>query len=99
MRILNRRYDVTGIGSALLDFVVLVDDSFLDEMKLEKGTMHLIDEDRSREIFQRLINYKKEIIPGGSSANTVAGVSALKGKGAFVGRVADDDNEIGRAHV
>lgn len=94
MRILNKKYDVTGIGSALLDFMVSVDDSFIKEMGLEKGGMHLIDEERSRDIFQKIINYKMEIIPGGSSANTVAGVSALKGKGAFVGRVADDDNGL-----
>lgn len=92
MRILNKRYDVTGIGSALLDFMVSVDDSFLDEMGLAKGGMHLIDEERSRYIFQKIINYKMEIIPGGSSANTVAGVSALTGKGAFIGRVADDEH-------
>lgn len=92
MRILNKRYDVTGIGSALLDFMVSVDDSFIKEMGLEKGGMHLIDEERSRYIFQKILNYKMEIIPGGSSANTVAGVSALNGKGAFVGRVADDEN-------
>ncbi len=97
MRILNKRYDVTGIGSALLDFVVLVDDSFLKEMGLEKGTMHLIDEERSREIFQKIAGYKKEIIPGGSSANTVAGVSALNGKGAFIGKVASDEN--GKSYI
>jgi len=92
MIIKKNNYDVTGIGSALLDFMVSVDDSFLKEMGLQKGGMHLIDEARSREIFKIISNLKMEIIPGGSSANTVAGLAALGGKGAFVGRVADDDN-------
>jgi len=92
MIVKKNNYDVTGIGSALLDFMVSVDDSFLAEMGLQKGGMHLIDEARSREIFNIISNLKMEIIPGGSSANTVAGLAALGGKGAFVGRVADDDN-------
>jgi len=54
--------------------------------------MHLIDEARSREIFTIIYDLKMEIIPGGSSSNAVAGLAALGGKGAFVGRVADDDN-------
>ena len=92
MIVKKNKYDVTGIGSALLDFMVYVDDSFLKEMGLEKGGMHLIDEARSRDIFTIIYDLKMEIIPGGSSANTVAGLAALGGKGAFVGRVADDDN-------
>ncbi len=92
MIVKKNKYDVTGIGSALLDFMVTVDDSFLKEMGLEKGGMHLIDEARSREIFTIIYDLKMEIIPGGSSSNAVAGLAALGGKGAFVGRVADDDN-------
>jgi len=92
MIIKKNRYDVTGIGSALLDFMVAVDDPFLKEMGLRKRGMHLIDEARSRDIFTIIYDLKMEIIPGGSSANTVAGLAALGGKGAFVGRVADDDD-------
>lgn len=92
MEILKKSYHVSGIGSALLDFMVSVDDNFLSAMGLTKGGMHLIDEERSREIFRKIKDYKLTVIPGGSSANTVAGVSALGGKGAFIGRVADDRN-------
>ena len=97
MEILQKNYQVTGIGSALLDFMVSVDDAFLSSMGLNKGGMHLIDEERSSEIFRKIKDYKLTVIPGGSSANTVAGVSALGGKGAFIGRVADDDN--GRIYI
>lgn len=94
MIIKKSKYDVTGIGSALLDFMVSVDDSFLNEMGLQKGGMHLIDENRSREIFAAINSLKMEVIPGGSSANTVAGIAALGGRGAFVGRVAEDENGV-----
>ncbi|HQL81462.1 MAG TPA: adenosine kinase, partial [Spirochaetota bacterium] len=56
MNILNKkaRYDVLGIGSALLDFIVPVDDADLDAFGLKKGEMQLVDESRSREILSRL---------------------------------------------
>lgn len=97
MNIKKAKFDVSGIGSALLDFMVEVDDGFLQKLGLTKGGMQLIDEDRSREIFNLLAGMKIETAPGGSSANTVAGVSTLGGKGAFIGRVADD--EYGRVYI
>lgn len=97
MKIKQARFDVAGIGSALLDFMVQVDESFLPEMGLKKGEMHLIDEERSREIFRRISGMKIGTVPGGSSANTIAGVAHLGGRGAFIGRVADD--EYGRTYI
>lgn len=97
MNIKKGKYDVSGIGSALLDFMVQVDDSFLSKLGLKKGEMHLVDEDRSREIFKLISGMKIDTAPGGSSANTVAGVSTLGGKSAFIGRVADD--EYGRVYI
>lgn len=97
MNIKKAKFDVSGIGSALLDFMVEVDDSFLQKLGLTKGGMQLIDEERSREIFSLISGMKIETAPGGSSANTVAGVATLGGKGAFIGRVADD--EYGRVYI
>jgi len=97
MNIKKSKYDVSGIGSALLDFMVEVDESFLEKLGLTKGGMQLIDEERSREIFSLLTGMKIATAPGGSSANTVAGVAVLGGKGAFIGRVADD--EYGRVYI
>jgi sugar/nucleoside kinase (ribokinase family) len=86
----DREFDVVGIGSALLDFTVAVDDSFLEKMNFKKGQMHLIDEVRSREIFQELRDYTIETTPGGSSANTMAGIALLGGKSLFLGKVGND---------
>src|SRR4030042_4255961 len=83
-------FDITGIGSALLDFTVEVDDSVLKKFGLEKGGMQLIEENRSREILEELKHYKMEISPGGSGANTIAGVSNFGGRGIFLGKVGND---------
>ena len=92
MEILNKKaeYDVLGIGSALLDFTVMVDDSDLKKFGLKKGGMQLIDADRSREILSSLEGRRMEITPGGSSANTLAGISMLGGRGIFLGKVGND---------
>jgi len=92
MEILNKKaeYDVLGIGSALLDFTVMVDDADLKKFGLVKGGMQLIDADRSREILSSLEGKRIEITPGGSSANTLAGISMLGGRGIFLGKVGND---------
>ncbi len=83
-------YDVAGIGSPLLDFTVEVDDGILDELDLKKGQMHLVDEERSKMILRRLEDYNLETTPGGSSANTLAGIANLHGKGILLGKVGND---------
>lgn len=92
MEILNKKaeYDVLGIGSALLDFTVMVDDDDLRKFGLVKGGMQLIDAERSREILSSLEGKRIEITPGGSSANTLAGISMLGGRGIFLGKVGND---------
>ncbi len=97
MNIKKSVYDVTGIGSALLDFMVEVDERFLESLGLKKGEMHLIDAARSSEIFKLLQNMKIHIAPGGSCANTIAGMAMMGGKGSFIGRVASDD--YGKTYV
>jgi len=91
LNVKKSQYDLCAIGSALLDFIYNVDNSFLDKLKLKKGEMHLIDEERSREIFAIMNGIRSDIAPGGSSANTAAGVAKLGGKAAFIGAVANDD--------
>ena len=94
MEILNKKaaYDVIGMGSALLDFIVPVEESDLGSFGLKKGEMQLIDEARSREILARLAGRQMEISPGGSSANTLAGIAMLGGQGVFLGTVGTDEH-------
>jgi sugar/nucleoside kinase (ribokinase family) len=83
-------YDVCGIGSPLLDFIVEVEEGVLAEIDMKKGEMHLIDEGQSRQILKMLDTYQVKTAPGGSSANTLAGVSALGGSAVFLGKIGDD---------
>jgi sugar/nucleoside kinase (ribokinase family) len=82
--------DVVGIGSALLDLTYEVDYEFLKELKLKKGTMQLVDESASRFILSRLEGVRGAVTPGGSAANTMAGIANLGGTSAFIGKVGRD---------
>ena len=87
-----KKYDVAGIGSPLLDFIVEVDDNILAEMDLKKGEMHLIDEEKSKEILKKLERYESKTTAGGSAANTLAGVSVLGGSAVFLGKIGKDEH-------
>ena len=84
--------EVIGIGSALLDFTYEVDDDILKQLVLKKGTMSLITESGSEKILQKMKDYPVKVSPGGSSANTMAGIAVLGGSGAFIGKVGNDVN-------
>ncbi len=88
----NGQLDVVGIGSALLDLIVEVDDAFLADLNLTKGQMHLIDEDTSREIQKKIASMDIEVAPGGSAANTLAGVVNFGGSSLLLGCVGDDEH-------
>lgn len=83
--------DVIGIGSALMDLTIRVDDETLERLSLKKGTMSLVDAERSRSILAMLAGHPIEKTPGGSAANTAAGVAALGGTAAFMGKVGGDE--------
>ena len=89
---MDKKYDVLGIGNALLDFIVEVDDGVLAEMNLAKGQFTLIDKEKSKELLKRLEKYQVKTAPGGSSANTLAGVSVLGGNAVLIGKVGKDNH-------
>ena len=85
-------FDVAGIGSPLLDFIFEVHDGVLAEIDLKKGEMHLIDEEQSGKILKMMHSYTIQTAPGGSSANTLAGVCSLGGTAVMLGTVGDDEH-------
>ncbi len=87
------RYDVLGIGNAIVDVIARADDDFLVAQKMQKGGMSLIDEARAQAIYDAMGPATE--ISGGSAANTIAGVASYGARAAFVGKVKDD--ELGRA--
>ena len=84
----DRQFDVVGIGNAIVDVVAKADDSFLVAQELPKGAMTLIDSARAEALYADMGPARE--VSGGSAANTVAGVASLGGRGAFVGKVHDD---------
>ena len=81
------------IGNALVDVLASAKDEDLAALGLVKGTMALVDRERSESIYATMGPTTEA--SGGSAANTAAGIAALGGRAAFLGRVADDG--LGRA--
>jgi sugar/nucleoside kinase (ribokinase family) len=82
------RFDVVGIGNALVDVIAHADDAFLEAQGLAKGTMGLIDAERAAELYALMPPALE--MSGGSAGNTMAGLASLGGRGAYIGRVAAD---------
>jgi sugar/nucleoside kinase (ribokinase family) len=91
------RYDIYGIGAALVDTEVKVSDKFLADSKIDKGVMTLVDEPRQKELLQALSSEDLTLVKkcGGSVCNSVVAASSLGAKAFFSGKVADDaDGEL-----
>ncbi|MEX1154262.1 adenosine kinase [Parvibaculum sp.] len=82
------KYDVAGIGNALVDVIADADEKFLIANGIEKGSMTLIDDKRADDLYGRMGQAVE--MSGGSCANTIAGLASLGGKGAFFGKVRRD---------
>ena len=84
----DTRYDVLGIGNAIVDIIARCEDGFIVKHGLDKGHMHLVDAERSARIYADMGPAIET--SGGSAANTIAGVASLGGRGAYFGKVAQD---------
>jgi sugar/nucleoside kinase (ribokinase family) len=81
-------YDVLGIGNAIVDVISRADEAFLAKHALTKGSMMLIDEARAETLYAAMGPGVE--VSGGSCGNTMAGVASLGGKGAYIGKVKQD---------
>lgn len=88
-------FDICSLGNACIDIVGEVDEAFLQRHDLPKGICTYLSDDRADDIDNALDN--PTYIAGGCAANTAVVVSALGGKAAFMGRVAEDD--IGKLFI
>ena len=85
---MTSRYQVVGIGNAIVDVLTQCDDDFLDWMGIDKGIMQLDDRERGETLYAAM--KERTQAPGGSVGNTLAGLGNLGLRTAFVGRVKDD---------
>ncbi len=94
-----KKYDVYGIGNALVDKEFEVDDQFFVEVGIEKGFMTLIDDNKQQELIDLLTKRYglKKRAGGGSAANSMYAMSQFGGRGYFSWKVAND--ETGHLYV
>jgi sugar/nucleoside kinase (ribokinase family) len=88
----SARFDVLGIGNAIVDVIARTEEDFLLKQGMHKGMMALIDEARAQAIYDAMGPAIET--SGGSAANTIVGLASLGSRAAFIGKVKDD--ELGR---
>ena len=81
--------EVVGVGNAIVDIIGQVDDDFIEEWELNRGSMTLVDEERAELLTGLMPDGLKE--SGGSAANTMVGVASFGRPAAYIGKVRDDD--------
>ncbi|MGJ8603150.1 MAG: adenosine kinase [Marivita sp.] len=85
---MKKTYQVVGIGNAVVDVIARAEDTFLDLMGIQKGIMQLVERDRGETLYAAM--KERTQTPGGSVANTLAGLGNLGLRTGFIGRVHDD---------
>ena len=89
-----KKYNIYGIGAALVDTEVEVSDEFLANASIDKGIMTLVDEARQTELIGSLSAQDSAMLRkcGGSVCNSVVAASSLGAQAFFSGKVADDED-------
>ncbi len=83
---------VVGMGNALMDILVRIDsEDILKRLGLPKGSMTLVDKDKSSKILNLVKSLPKSYTPGGSAANTIRGIAALNDPASYIGCVGKDE--------
>jgi len=86
-----KKYDVTGIGNALVDIEFKTTDQFFEENGVEKGLMTLVDEARQNELMRVINTAEAKKQCGGSAGNTVIAVNQFGGNSFYCCKVANDE--------
>ena len=84
------RFDVYGVGNALVDLQAQVADALVDAVGFNKGIMTLVDDAQQQAVLERIASLPLNRCAGGSAANTVVGVADFGGAAAYCGKVAND---------
>jgi len=88
---MSKKYNVFGIGNALVDIVTEVDDQFLKDHNIEKGLMTLVDEEHQTRVSNAINMSKSNKQCGGSAANSIIAVSQFGGSSYYSCKVANDE--------
>ncbi|MDB4536978.1 adenosine kinase [Oceanospirillaceae bacterium] len=87
-----KKYQIYGVGAALVDTEVVVTNEFLSTHKIDKGIMTLVDEERQFELLAALDSHHVKRSCGGSACNTIVAASCFGSTGFYSAKVAADDD-------
>lgn len=90
----NKKFDVFGVGNAIVDILAQVDDAFITDCGLDKGGMTLMETDRQAEILTKLEQQNLKLASGGSAANTMVAIAQSGGTGTYSGKVTSDTHGV-----
>jgi sugar/nucleoside kinase (ribokinase family) len=83
---------ILGIGNALVDIMTIVDnEEILEQFSLPKGSMQLVDIEKSTKIKEGTKSLKRTMASGGSAANTIYGLAMLGIQTGFIGSIGNDE--------
>ena len=87
-----KRFDVCGLGNAIVDIFIEVSDDEFQSLGFERGTMRLVESEEQQQLLARFhdADHDLKLVSGGSVANSMIAISQLGGTGALIGCVGDD---------
>jgi sugar/nucleoside kinase (ribokinase family) len=90
------RFEVLGLGNAIVDVISTAAEDFLIAQGLHKGAMTLINEEQAEALYKAM--GPATVVSGGSAANTIIGTTSLGCSAAFIGKLKDDESGAAFAH-
>ena len=88
----TKKFDVFGVGNAIVDTLAQVNDTLISELGVHKGSMSLMDAENQAAVLSALDHQQLQLASGGSAANTMVAVAQSGGTGVYFGKVAHDTN-------
>ncbi len=88
----DKKYDVFGVGNAIVDILAQVEDSVISDLELNKGGMALMSTGQQGDVLDRINHPSLSFASGGSAANTMVSIVQSGGTGVYSGKVANDAN-------
>ncbi len=86
----QKKFDVFGVGNAIVDILSQVPEEAVTDLALAKGSMTLMDTEKQSGILHYLENHQLQLASGGSAANTMVAITQSGGTGVYYGKVAKD---------
>ncbi len=85
-----KEFHVCGLGNAIVDIFLELNETEFAALGFERGTMRLVDAAEQKQLLEQFKSREPRLVSGGSVANSMIALSQLGGKGAFIGCVGDD---------